>query len=109
MSTTTRGPVGSGTDLLVPFPDPPPRHPDEMSSFRHLSNTGSAHYLGMHFRNPTTLVGGELYIAPEPGQGTRGLRVPDLLGPVHTTRRASTMRANWMKPQYITSSLSKRV
>ena len=79
MSTTTRGPVGSGTDLLVPFPDPPPRHPDEMSSFRHLSNTGSAHYLGMHFRNPTTLVGGELYIAPEPGRGTRGLRVPDLL------------------------------
>ena len=33
----------------------------------------------MHFRNPTTLVAGELYIAPEPGQGTRGLRVPDLL------------------------------
>ena len=33
MSTTTRGPVGSGTDLLAPFPDPPPRHPDEMSSF----------------------------------------------------------------------------
>ena len=31
------------------------------------------------------------------------------LGSVHTMRRASTMRANWMKPQYITSSLSKRV
>ncbi len=32
-----------------------------------------------------------------------------LLGPVHTTRRVSTMRANWMKAQYMRSSLSKRV
>lgn len=79
MSTTSFGPVGTGTDILVPYPDPPPRHPDEMSSFRHLTNTGGAHYLGMHFRDPTTLIVGELYLVPELGQGTRGLRVPDMM------------------------------
>ena len=56
------------------------RHPDEISSFRHLASTGGAHYLGEHFGHPeTTLIGGELYIAPEPRRGTKGLRVPDLL------------------------------
>ena len=79
MSTTAFDPVGTGTDILVPYPDPPPRHPDEMRSFRHLTNTGGAHYLGMHFRNPTTLIAGELYLVPEPGRGTRGLRVPDMM------------------------------
>ena len=80
MSTTALGPARTDTGLLVPFPDPPPRHPDEMSSFRHLANTGGAHYLGLHFGDPeTTLIGGELYIAPEPVGSTKGLRVPDLL------------------------------
>ena len=79
MSTTAFDPAGTDTDLLVPYPDPPPRHPDETSSFRHLSNTGGAHYLGMHFRNPTTLIVGELYLVPEPGRGVRGLRVPDMM------------------------------
>ena len=79
MSTTAFDPAGTDTDILVPYPDPPPRHPDEMSSFRHLTNTGGAHYLGMHFRNPTTLIVGELYLVPEPGRGVRGLRVPDMM------------------------------
>ena len=79
MSTTSFGPVGTDTDILVPYPDPPPRHPDEMSSFRQLTNTGGAHYMGMHFRDPTTLIVGELYLVPEPGRGTKGLHVPDMM------------------------------
>ena len=79
MSTTALGPARTDTGLLVPFPDPPPRHPDEMSSFRHLANTGGAHYLGLHFGDPETTLIGELYIAPEPVGSTKGLRVPDLL------------------------------
>ena len=80
MSTTSFGPVGTGTDILVPFPDPPPRHPDEMSSHRHLSEQGAPYLLNWHFANPdTTLITAELYIAPEPRSGIKGLRVPDLM------------------------------
>ena len=80
MSTTSFGPVGTGTDILVPFPDPPPRHPDEMSSHRHLSEQGAPYLLNWHFANPdTTLIAAELYIAPEPRSGIKGLRVPDLM------------------------------
>ena len=63
------------------LPDPPEREPDEMTSTKHLSMTGSAHYLVEHLGNPdTTLVNAELYIThvPYPGRsGTR--RRPDLL------------------------------
>ena len=51
MSTTTRGPAGTG--LLVHFPDPP-RHPDEMMD-------------------------GELYVAPDSLSNIKGLRAPDML------------------------------
>ena len=80
MSTTPLGPTGTATGLLAPFPDPPPRHPDEMSSHRHLSNRGASYLLDWHFGTPeTTLITAGLYIAPEPGLGVKGLRVPDLL------------------------------
>ena len=80
MSTTPLGPIETGTGLLEPFPDPPTRHPDEMSSHRHLSNRGASYLLDWHFGHPdTTLIAAELYIAPEPGLGVKGLRAPDLL------------------------------
>ena len=80
MSTTPLGPTGTATGLLAPFPDPPPRHPDEMSSHRHLDRPGASYLLDWHFGHPdTTLIAAELYIAPEPGAGTKGLRAPDLL------------------------------
>ena len=79
MSITTLGPAGPGTALLAPFPDPP-RHPDEMNSFRHLAKTGGAHYLAEHFGNPdTTVIDGEVYVAPDSLSSIKGLRAPDML------------------------------
>ncbi len=63
------------------LPDPPEREPDEMTSTKHLTMTGSAHYLAEHLGRPrTTLVSAELYITqvPHPGRGGRR-RSPDLL------------------------------
>ena len=62
------------------FPDPPERQPDDMTSFNHLTITGSAHYLLEHFGNrETTLVAGEHYVSREPVRSTAGLHYPDLL------------------------------
>ena len=65
------------------FPDPPEaeeRGPDDMTSFDHLSATGSVHHLIQHFGNPeTTLVAGEHYLAPAPVRDLTRIRYPDLL------------------------------
>ena len=62
------------------FPDPPEHQPDDMTSFNHLTITGSAHYLLEHFGNrETTLVAGEHYVSREPVRSTAGLHYPDLL------------------------------
>ena len=65
------------------FPDPPEaeeRGPDDMTSFDHLSATGSVHHLFQHFGNPeTTLVAGEHYLAPAPVRDLTRIRYPDLL------------------------------
>ena len=62
------------------FEDPPERQPDDMTSFNHLTITGSAHYLLEHFGNrETTLVAGEHYVSGEPVRNTAGLHYPDLL------------------------------
>ena len=43
------------------LPEPPEREPDEMTSVKHLTVTGSAHFLVQHFGKPgTTLVAAEL-------------------------------------------------
>ena len=57
--------------LLVtkPFrlPDPPRRHPDDMTSFDHLAATGNVKNLALHLGNPeTTLVAGERYVTVKP-------------------------------------------
>ena len=62
------------------LPDPPEREPDEMTSVKHLSVTGSAHYLVQHLGNTDiTLVSAELYISQSPGSGRSRRRRPDLL------------------------------
>ena len=64
---------------LLPLPDPPERDPDDMTSFQHLSETGSVHHLIQYLGNPdTTIVSGERYIVA--GSGASGGRpiVPDL-------------------------------
>ena len=62
------------------LPDPPERDPDDMTSAKHLAETGNMHHLKIHLGNPaTTIVKSELYLA----LGRRGsgaeFRVPDLL------------------------------
>ena len=64
------------------LPDIPQRESDEMTSFEHLTITGSAHYLVIHFGKPgTTLVTAERYIILAPGQSGSDVirRYPDLL------------------------------
>ena len=68
----------------IAFPYPPERRPEDMTSFKQLALTGSAHYLAEHLGHPeTTIVTGERYIAIIPVREMRqpmlGLRYPDLL------------------------------
>jgi Uma2 family endonuclease len=66
---------------LLPLPDPPRRNPDElMANFQHLTINGAALHLAKHFGNPdTTLLGGDLYLAPFPPDDMTGIRYPDML------------------------------
>ena len=62
------------------FPDPPEDPEDKMTSFDHLTITGSAHYLAIHLGNrETTLVAGDRYVSPIVTGDMAGLRYPDLL------------------------------
>ena len=72
------------TQRPIAFPYPPERRPEDMTSFKHLAITGSAHYLAEHLGHPeTTIVTGERYIAVIPVREMRrpmlGLRYPDLM------------------------------
>ena len=62
------------------LPDIPEKHPDDMTSFKHLAKNGMAHSLDVHLGNPdTTLVTGERYIVVVPTQNMAGSHYPDLL------------------------------
>ena len=68
----------------IAFPYPPERRPEDMTSFKQLGSTGSAHYLAEHLGRPeTTIVTSERYITiipvQEMGGQMLGLRYPDLL------------------------------
>ena len=62
------------------LPYPPPRKPEDMTSFKHLTKNGSVHHLIQYFGNQeTTIVEGELYLIPQPGVPLAGRRIPDLV------------------------------
>ena len=62
------------------LPDPPPREPDDMTSFDHLTRTGAVYLLAEHLGSPeTTLIAGEHYITPVPTEDMTGVKYPDLL------------------------------
>ena len=66
----------------APFrlPDPPPREPDEVTSFYHLSRNGKYYHLAQHFGKPDiTLVEADLWIVPDAQFDKRRPRRPDLL------------------------------
>ena len=47
----------------VGLPDPPEREAEDMTSFDHLTLSGSVHHLVQHLGNPeTTIVAGERYV-----------------------------------------------
>ena len=80
----TAAKTAAKTRRPIPFPYPPERRPEDMTSFKQLSTTGNAHYLAEHLGRPeTTIVTGERYIAIIPvremGGQMLGLRYPDLL------------------------------
>ena len=88
MTTTAKTAKTTKTTAKTPrpiaFPYPPERRPEDMTSFKQLGITGSAHYLAEHLGHPeTTIVTSERYIAVIPVREMRrpmlGLRYPDLL------------------------------
>ena len=89
---------------LVLLPDPPPRHPDEMTSYDHVHEPGNSHFLIQYLGNPdTTLVTAERYIVRELGAPANERRVPDLLiafgvDPVAYRRRNGYVIAEQGKP-----------
>ena len=63
----------------LPFPDPPERRPEDMSTFNHLTINGNVYLLAKYLgKQETTIVAGEHYIAAEPTRETEGIRYPDL-------------------------------
>ena len=66
------------------LPDIPERHPDDMTSFKHLSATGIVHHLAQRLGHPdTTLVTGERYVVVRPTRNMAGSHYPDLLVAFH--------------------------
>ncbi len=60
------------------LPDPPERHPDEMTSYKFVHTIGNSMHVAKHLGRPeTTIVGAELFIVAH--RGYRPRRVPDLL------------------------------
>lgn len=59
------------------LPDIPEKHPDDMTSFKHLADNGNAHHLIQYLGSrETTIVSGDRYITRSPGSD---MRYPDLM------------------------------
>ena len=74
------GDGSSSARTLVRFrlPEPPERHPDEVTSIDYVHGPGNTLFLARHFgRSETTIVSAEHYLVA--ARGSRPLRVPDLL------------------------------
>ena len=72
--------ASSSSQTLVRFrlPEPPERHPDEVTSYKYVHLLGHSMHLAKHLGRPeTTIVGAELYLVAH--RGYRPRRVPDLL------------------------------
>ena len=70
----------SSSQTLVRFrlPEPPERHPDEMTSYKFVHTIGNSMHVARYLGKPeTTIVGAELFIVAH--RGYRPRRVPDLL------------------------------
>ena len=76
--STTNASSNTPTQVRFRLPEPPERHPDEVTSFDHVYEFGSPLHLKRHFGRPeSTLVKADKWIAAYPGY--QPLRRPDLL------------------------------
>ena len=73
-------PLHTQAPVHFQLPDPPERHPDEVTSQVQLTDTGHAHHIAQYLGNPdTTLVTGDRWIVPDPDFNRATARRPDLL------------------------------
>ena len=76
-NSAVKTPKSSGRYRL---PDPPPREPDEMTSYDHVHRPGNSHHLIQHLGNPeTTLVVAERWMVARPDSDKSRARRPDLM------------------------------
>ena len=62
------------------LPDIPEKHPDDMTRFKQLAESGIVHHLVRYLGNPeTTLVSGERYVVIRTTRSMAGSHYPDLL------------------------------
>ena len=80
------------------LPDPPERHPDEVTSYDQLHEDGSSHHLIRHLGNSeTTLVGADRYIALDVPAGRDAIRrYPDLFIAFNADRDAYRRRNGYV-------------
>ena len=77
MTSLQTNPPAPADPFVYRLPDIPEKHPDDMTSFKHLAENGNVGRIKTHLGNPeTTIVSGERYICAAPGGP---IRYPDLL------------------------------
>ena len=94
------------------LPDIPEREPDDMTSAKHLSETGNHHHLLQHLGNrETTIVSGEKYITRSPGSD---MRYPDLMvvfdcdPAVYRARNGYIVSEHGKPPDFVLEIASRR-
>ncbi len=80
MTTTDASAKTPRPPVRFQLPDPPERHPDEVTSYDQVHLPGNAHFLAQRLGNPeTTLVAAERYVVLAPRIGRGAIRrSPDL-------------------------------
>ena len=77
MSTSDTLTKAQKSTLRFRLPDIPEKHPDDMTTLKHLAQNGNMHNLLQHLgKQETTIVSGDRYMCQAPGSA---LRYPDLL------------------------------
>ena len=103
-----------GVEEYIVFPDPPERGPNDLTTFDHLTITGSVHHLRQHLGDmATTLVAGERYMSLAPTRDMTGVRYPDLLvafgvDPKEYRRRNAYVISDQGKPPDLVMEIASR-
>ena len=98
MTTTNAAANASLPHPDYQLPDPPERHPDEVTSYDQLHEDGSSHHLIRYLGNPqTTLVGADRYIVLDVPAGRDAIRrYPDLFIAFNADRDAYRRRNGYV-------------